>query len=138
MYDWVFYNNDILTKIVKMPKITREVIHMETSIVTATDFKTRVGQYIDASGKAPVYITKHNRPVRVLIDIDQYEHLIAQSVNKPQRSKAWQQAIASLKLEVMDIKDDEVDFLEHLERLDMSPEQRVEAIRTYVMHSTDS
>ncbi len=45
--------------------------------VTATEFQTRAGQYLDRSGKQPVYITKHNRPVRVLIDVEEYERLKA-------------------------------------------------------------
>jgi len=47
---------------------------METKKVTSTEFQTRTGQYLDEAGKAPVFITKHSRPVRVLIDIDLYEH----------------------------------------------------------------
>ncbi|MET4131791.1 prevent-host-death family protein [Porphyrobacter sp. MBR-155] len=43
--------------------------------VSATEFQTRAGLYIEQSGKAPVFITKHKRPARVLIDIDEYERL---------------------------------------------------------------
>ncbi len=43
--------------------------------VTATEFQTRAGKYIKSAAKEPVYITKHNRPARVLIDIDEYERL---------------------------------------------------------------
>ena len=38
--------------------------------VTATEFQTRAGAYIERSGKAPVVITKHSRPARVLVDFD--------------------------------------------------------------------
>ncbi|MFT5112340.1 MAG: prevent-host-death family protein [Parasphingorhabdus sp.] len=43
--------------------------------VTSTEFQTRAGQYLDKAGKQPVFITKHDRPVRVLIDVDEYERL---------------------------------------------------------------
>ncbi|KPA99932.1 type II toxin-antitoxin system Phd/YefM family antitoxin [Ahrensia marina] len=43
--------------------------------VTSTEFRARAGQYLDDAAKAPVVITKHNRPSRVLIDIDEYEAL---------------------------------------------------------------
>lgn len=45
--------------------------------VPSTEFQTRTGQYLDESGKAPVFITRHSRPVRVLIDIEEYERLKA-------------------------------------------------------------
>ena len=45
--------------------------------VTSTEFQTRAGRYIESSGKQPVFITKHDRPVRVLIDVDEYERLKA-------------------------------------------------------------
>lgn len=43
--------------------------------VTATEFQTRAGKYLESSAKEAVYITKHSRPVRVLIDVDEYERL---------------------------------------------------------------
>jgi prevent-host-death family protein len=50
-----------------MPEIT----------VAATEFKNRAGLYMEQSGKSPVFITRHNRRVRVLLDIDEYERLKA-------------------------------------------------------------
>jgi prevent-host-death family protein len=46
-----------------------------TLTVASTEFQTRAGLYMDRAAKAPVFITKHRRPVRVLIDIDEYERL---------------------------------------------------------------
>ena len=43
--------------------------------ITATEFKNHAGQYIDAAGKGPVVITKHDRPARVLLDIEEYRRL---------------------------------------------------------------
>ncbi|NET71475.1 MAG: type II toxin-antitoxin system Phd/YefM family antitoxin [Sphaerospermopsis sp. SIO1G2] len=43
--------------------------------VTSTEFQNRAGLYIEQSGKNPVFMTKHNRPVRVLVDIDEYNRL---------------------------------------------------------------
>lgn len=45
--------------------------------ITATEFQKHSGQYIEQSGKEPVFITKHKRPARVLMDFEQYEQLIA-------------------------------------------------------------
>jgi len=43
--------------------------------VTSTEFQARVGVYMEQAAKGAVFITKHDRPVRVLIDIDEYERL---------------------------------------------------------------
>jgi prevent-host-death family protein len=51
-------------------------------IVTATEFQTRAGLYIEQSGKSPVVITKHSRPARVLIDIAEYERLKARDARR--------------------------------------------------------
>lgn len=48
---------------------------MEQRKITATDFKNRAGQYIDEAAKAPIYITRYDRPVRVLMDVSEYERL---------------------------------------------------------------
>ncbi|MEO1146801.1 MAG: type II toxin-antitoxin system Phd/YefM family antitoxin [Cyanobacteria bacterium J06638_22] len=48
---------------------------MPNTTVSSTEFQTRAGQYIDEAGKAPVFITKHNRPLRVLVDVEEYERL---------------------------------------------------------------
>ena len=48
---------------------------MEQRKVTATEFKNRVGQYLDDAGREPVYITRHDRPLRVLVDVREYERL---------------------------------------------------------------
>jgi prevent-host-death family protein len=45
--------------------------------ITSTEFQNRAGRYLDAAAKAPVFITRYDRPVRVLIDIDEYERLKA-------------------------------------------------------------
>jgi prevent-host-death family protein len=50
--------------------------------VAATEFQNRAGLYMEQSAKAPVFITKHSRPVRVLIDIDEYERLKARDTRQ--------------------------------------------------------
>ncbi len=50
--------------------------------VTATEFQTRAGLYIEQAGKAPVFITNHRRPTRVLIDIEEYERLKARDTRR--------------------------------------------------------
>ena len=54
----------------------------ESTTVASTEFQSRAGLYMEKSGKEPVFITKHNRPVRVLLDIDEYERLKARDTRK--------------------------------------------------------
>ncbi|PID63256.1 MAG: prevent-host-death protein [Gammaproteobacteria bacterium] len=48
-----------------------------TTSVTSTEFQTRSGKYLEASGKHPVLITRHDRPYRILIDVGEYQRLKA-------------------------------------------------------------
>ena len=48
---------------------------MAVKSVPSTEFQNRAGRYIEESGKGPVIITKYERPVRVLLDIEEYERL---------------------------------------------------------------
>lgn len=48
---------------------------MAQKTITSTEFQTRAGAYIEQSAKQPVIITKHHRPLRVLMDIEEYERL---------------------------------------------------------------
>lgn len=43
--------------------------------VSSTEFQARAGLYFDQAGKAPVVITKYNRPARVLVDYEEYHRL---------------------------------------------------------------
>ena len=43
--------------------------------VTSTEFQNHAGQYLEQSGKGPVFITRFQRQVRVLLDIDEYNRL---------------------------------------------------------------
>ena len=70
-----------------------------TSSVSATEFQTRAGLYIEQSGKAPVFITKHRRLARVLIDIEEYERLKARDTRQAYRTETlpdeWADALAT-------------------------------------------
>ncbi len=50
---------------------------MNIKEVTSTEFQNHAGEHLEASGKRPVFITRYSRPVRVLIDIEEYERLKA-------------------------------------------------------------
>ena len=67
--------------------------------VSATEFQTRAGLYIEQSGKAPVFITKHRRLARVLIDIAEYERLKARDTRQSHRTETlpdvWTDALAA-------------------------------------------
>ena len=45
--------------------------------IASTEFQARAGKYMDSAAKEPVYITRHGRPARVLIDAEEYEKLKA-------------------------------------------------------------
>lgn len=55
---------------------------MSDITVASTEFQNRAGLYMEQSGKNPVFITRHNRPVRVLIDIEEYERLKARDTRQ--------------------------------------------------------
>lgn len=48
---------------------------MTDIVVASTEFQNRAGLYMEQAAKTPVFITKHNRPNRVLLDIDEYNRL---------------------------------------------------------------
>ncbi len=48
---------------------------MVLKTISSTEFQSRAGTYLDQAAKGPVFITKHKRTVRVLLDIDEYERL---------------------------------------------------------------
>ena len=55
---------------------------MAELIIASTEFQNRAGHYIDAAARRPVFITKHRRPVRVLLDIEEYERLKARDTRQ--------------------------------------------------------
>lgn len=67
--------------------------------VSATEFQTRAGRYIEQSGKAPVFITKHRRTARVLIDIEEYERLMARDARRSHATESlpdeWAEALTT-------------------------------------------
>ncbi len=50
---------------------------MNGNVVTATELKNRLGQYLEASVAGPVFIEKSGRRSAVLISQRRYEELIA-------------------------------------------------------------
>lgn len=67
--------------------------------VSATEFQTRAGLYIEQSGKAPVFITRHRRTARVLIDIEEYERLMARDTRRSHTTETlsdeWAEALTT-------------------------------------------
>ena len=43
--------------------------------VAATEFKNRTGQYLEVAARKPVVITRFGRPIRVMLDIEDFEAL---------------------------------------------------------------
>ena len=48
---------------------------MARTSVTSTEFQARCGAYLDQAAKGPVFITRHRRLLRVLLDVEEYERL---------------------------------------------------------------
>jgi prevent-host-death family protein len=56
-------------------------IAREEKVVTsapATDVKNRLGEYLRRAAARPVVIERNNRPVAVLLSIEEYERLVEQ------------------------------------------------------------
>ena len=74
-----------------------------STTVASSEFQNRAGLYFERAAKSPVFITKHSRTVRVLLDIDEYERL-----------KARDTRVAYYTHELPD------DMIEALEQVDLS------------------
>lgn len=46
---------------------------MKVKHITSSEFRQQAGRYLDEAAKAPIIITRHSRPSRVLIDFEEYE-----------------------------------------------------------------
>lgn len=55
---------------------------MSNLTVAASEFQNRAGVYMEQAGKTPVFITRYSRPVRVLLDIEEYERLKARDTRE--------------------------------------------------------
>lgn len=80
----------------------------DQTIIASSEFQARAGLYIERAAKSPVFITKHSRPVRVLIDIDEYERLKARDTRRayylheiPDK-EAWIEALESATFDHLD------------------------------------
>jgi prevent-host-death family protein len=68
-------NIDIIQIILVSGKGHFMPVERNDETVTSTEFSKKVGKFMEKSAKAPVFITKYNRPARVLLDIEEYERL---------------------------------------------------------------
>jgi prevent-host-death family protein len=50
--------------------------------VASTAFQNQAGLYLEKSAKEPVFITRHKRRLRVLLDIEEYERLKARDTRR--------------------------------------------------------
>jgi prevent-host-death family protein len=70
----------------------------DPTTVASTEFQNHAGLYIERAGKAPVFITRHRRPVRVLLDIEEYERLKARDTRRAWFAEElpgeWEEALA--------------------------------------------
>jgi prevent-host-death family protein len=78
----------------------------DTNIVASTEFQNRAGLYIERAAKNPVFITKHRRPVRVLLDIEEYERLKARDTRRAhyahELSDDWANALQKVNFDHID------------------------------------
>jgi prevent-host-death family protein len=69
--------------------------------VTSSKFQTHLGRYLDQAAKGPMMITKHNRPFRVLLDIDEYNRLKARDT----RMAYWSHELPQEAIEALENAD---------------------------------
>lgn len=79
---------------------------MADTTVSSTEFQSHPGVYMDA-GRKPVFITKYRRPVKVLLDIEEYNRLQTLATYRPTRKAMLAQDLP-------------VEYIELLENLDLS------------------
>jgi prevent-host-death family protein len=74
--------------------------------IASTEFQTRAGLYMERAAKGPVFITKHSRPVRVLIDIEEYDRLKARDTRRAyaveEIPEDWAEALDNVDLSHID------------------------------------
>jgi prevent-host-death family protein len=79
---------------------------VEAQTVTATQFQQSVGAYMEKSATEPVIITKHQRPVRVLMGYSTYERLKALDTRKAyyahELPEAWREALEKATFDHLD------------------------------------
>jgi prevent-host-death family protein len=68
-------------------------------MIASTEFQNRAGLYLEKAAKEPVFITRHKRPVRVLLDIEEYQRLKARDSRQVHLSSElpedWVEALRS-------------------------------------------
>lgn len=80
--------------------------------VSSTEFQTRTGLYIEEAAKAPVFITKHRRPQRVLLDVAEYERLRTLATHRPTREA----------IRIEDLTDEEIEAINNVDLSHLDPE----------------
>ena len=55
----------------------------DTQTISSTEFQTRAGQYLERGSR--VIVTRYNRPLKVLVDYDEFEHLKDLARHRPTR-----------------------------------------------------
>lgn len=74
--------------------------------IASTEFQNRAGLYMEHAAKGPVFITKHSRPVRVLIDIEEYGRLKARDTREAYAvediPQEWAEALENVDLSHID------------------------------------
>lgn len=79
-----------------------------TNTVPSTQFQNQAGRYIDEAAKEPVFITRYSRPLRVLLDIAEYERLRALDTRKAFYTRdlpeEWFPALAAANVDHIDTK----------------------------------
>lgn len=76
--------------------------------ITSSEFTKSIGVFMEKSAKEPVFITKHKRPARVLMDIDEYNRLKSNDTRTVHQSS--------------EMPDEHVKMLEQAEYGDIDPE----------------
>lgn len=72
--------------------------HNTASGIPSTEFQNRAGQYLEEAAKGPVTITRYGRPLRVLLDAEEYARLLKQAgENQPVRPPSAPEVLRRLR-----------------------------------------
>lgn len=55
----------------------------DTQTISSSEFQTRTGQYLERGSR--VVVTRYNRPLKVIVDYDEFEHLQELARHRPTR-----------------------------------------------------
>jgi len=103
-----FHKLDFLDKMDNIDNTIRMTITVyDMKTVKASDAKQKFGQLIDMAQRGPVRVTSHDRPVAVMLSIEDYDQ---------DQDRKWKMLQARLRIAQLDIENGQVSTTEQLRK----------------------